>query len=91
MTAETQGDRVAQAEDEMDRSAAEMQERVDKLDSHIGETKETWERAKKGDMVPTAAGDWEDTEDDAGGDDASAFDDPEVEETDEDEEKDADA
>lgn len=86
MTVETQDDGVAEAKQTMDRSADEMQDRVETLDDHISETKENFDQAKRGSLVPTAAGDWEDTDDNAGGDDASSFDDPEVEEEEEEDE-----
>ena len=74
---DTQERRIEEAAQAMDSTAGEMQEQSDRLGSHIAETKSDWRQAKQSEQVPTAAGDWEDTEDDAGGDDPAGFDDPE--------------
>jgi hypothetical protein len=82
---DTQERRIDEAQSEMSETADQMERGTDELGGHIKEAKEGWEQAKKSESTPTAAGDWEDTEDDAGGDDASGFDDPEKDEEDEDE------
>jgi hypothetical protein len=45
--------------------------------------KEAQARSEEQDPFEDAAGDWEDTEDDSGGEDPEAFDDPENDEEDE--------
>jgi hypothetical protein len=87
---DTQERRIDEAQSAMTDSADEMQRRNDELAERIDGTKEQWEQAKKSESTPTAAGDWEDTDDDAGGDDAVGFDDPEKDEEDEDEDATAD-
>jgi hypothetical protein len=74
---DTQERRIDEATDAMDTTAGEMQQQRDRLGDDIAETKSKWEQAKASEQVPTAAGDWEDTEDDAGGEDPAGFDDPE--------------
>jgi hypothetical protein len=76
--AETDERRVKEAEDQMEATAEEMAERSDELDGQIDSTKQRWEHAKADTSVPTATGDWEDTEpDESTGEDATGFDDPE--------------
>jgi phage shock protein A len=77
-TEERRVDQIEEAEREMDATADDLSERSDQLGEQIDSTKQTWEQAKADTSVPTASGDWEDTEpDDASGDDATGFDDPE--------------
>ena len=74
----TEERRVEEADQAMSTTADELAERGDALDERIDETKQHVARVKADDSVPTAAGDWEDTEpDDAKGDDPAGFDDPE--------------
>jgi hypothetical protein len=74
-------------EDDLERTGDELEERIERLDDHIGEARqEAKARAKDGDPAEGAAGDWDDTDDDAGGEDAEAFDDPEADEEYEEEE-----
>ena len=59
----------------------ELEKRIDDLDDHIGEAKrEAQARREEQDPFEDAAGDFEDTDDDSGGEDASGFDDPEADE-----------
>jgi hypothetical protein len=74
---DTQEQRIDEATEAMESTAGEMQQRSDRVGEDIEETKATWSQAKASEQVPTAAGDWEDTDDDAGGDDPAGFDDPE--------------
>jgi len=67
------------------RTADEMEERLDTLDEHIGTAKRKAAETDKTEAGSSVAGDWE--EESAGahqGDDASEFDDPEAEEREED-------
>jgi len=66
----------------------EMEERLERLDDHIDESRKQARARARDDEDPfeDAAGDWEDTDDDAGGEDAEGFDDPEADEDDEDDE-----
>jgi hypothetical protein len=75
-------------EQDLERSGDELEERIERLDEHIGEARQEAEaRSEDPDPVEDTAGDWEDTDDDSGGEDPEAFDDPEnVEEDEEDEE-----
>jgi len=75
---ETEEGRVQEATRDMEATAEELDERSEQLGDRISETKEDWEQAKGDTNVPTASGDWEDSEpDDPTGDDPSGFDDPE--------------
>jgi hypothetical protein len=69
------------------RSGDELEERIDQLDEHIDDSKREL-RARREDSDPgeDLAGDWEDTEDDAGGEDPAAFDDPDALDEEEEEE-----
>ena len=68
-------------EQDLERSGDELEERIDRLDEHIGEAKqEAKARAEDEDPFEDAEGDWEETDDAAGGEDPEAFDDPEVDE-----------
>jgi hypothetical protein len=70
--------RVEEAERQAGATADDLQERSDDLGGEIEETRSDWEAVKQDTSVPTAAGDWEDTEpDDATGEDPTGFDDPE--------------
>jgi hypothetical protein len=74
------------AEHELERSGDELEERIDKLDDRIDDARqEAKARREESHPEEDVAGDWEDTDDDAGGQDASGFDDPEADD-DEDEE-----
>jgi len=71
-------ERVEDASREAERTADELQERSERVGDQIDQTREDWDKAKKSEKTPTAAGDWEDSEpDDSTGDDPSGFDDPE--------------
>ena len=75
---EEQLDEVGEAGDKMERTADEMSKRSEKLGDQIDSAKQTNEQAQADEKVPTASGDWEDTEpDDSTGEDPSGFDDPE--------------
>jgi hypothetical protein len=75
-------------EQDLERSGDELEERIDRLDEHIGEAKqEAKARAEDEDPFDDTAGDWEDTDDDAGGEDPAGFDDPEVDEDPDDDEE----
>jgi hypothetical protein len=69
---------AADPDRDLARSGDELEERIDKLDEHIDDSKREL-RARREDTDPgeDVAGDWEDTEDDAGGEDPAGFDDPE--------------
>jgi hypothetical protein len=78
--AETDPDR------ELERSGDELEERIDHLDDQIDEARqEARARADDPDPIEEVSGDWEDTDDDAGGEDPASFDDPEVLDDDEEE------
>jgi hypothetical protein len=65
-------------ERELKRTGDELEERIDHLDDRIGEARrEAQARHEDQDPLEETAGDWEDTDDDAGGEDPGAFDDPE--------------
>jgi hypothetical protein len=70
--------------EKIEADADELEERIGKLETKIGEATQAAD-ARPGENKPLedTAGDWEDTDDDAGGEDASGFDDPEAEEEDE--------
>jgi hypothetical protein len=66
-------------EQDLERTGDELEERLGRLDDHIGEAQqEAKARAEDEDPFEDAAGDWEETDDDAGGEDPEAFEDPEV-------------
>jgi hypothetical protein len=74
-------------EHDLARTGEELEERIERLDDHIGEARqEAKARAQDEDPFENAAGDWEDTDDDAGGEDPEGFDNPEDVEEDEEEE-----
>ena len=76
------GERI---ERRLQHDADELDERIARLDDHIGEAKrKAVARQEEGSPFDEAAGDWEDTEPaDSTGEDASAVDDPEADEEDE--------
>ena len=68
-------------EHELERTGDELEERIERLDGAIGEARqEAKARHEDQDPAEDVAGDWEETDDDAGGEDPEAFDDPEVDE-----------
>jgi sugar-specific transcriptional regulator TrmB len=71
--------RTTDPEQNLERTGDELEERLDKLDDKIDESrKEASARSEQNeDPFENVAGDWEDTDDDAGGEDAEGFDDPE--------------
>jgi phage shock protein A len=84
-TEEQHVDEIGKAEDKMETTADEMSERSEQLDEQIDDAKQIHAKAQADASVPTAAGDWEDTEpEDSTGEDASGFDDPEDLDLDED-------
>lgn len=84
--AETQYDGVKKADEAAQSTVDELEQRSEKVGENIQHTKKQWDEAKKSEDVPTAAGDWEDSEpDDSTGEDPSGFDDPEKDDDDEDE------
>jgi hypothetical protein len=75
---EIEEERVTEAQESAASTADELAERNEQLGDQIKEARSGWESAKSDDGVPTAAGDWEDTEpDDSTGEDPTGFDDPE--------------
>jgi hypothetical protein len=71
-------------ERDLERTGDELEERLGHLDEDIDVArKEAQARSEEQDPFEDAAGDWEDTEDDSGGEDPEAFDDPEDDEEDE--------
>jgi hypothetical protein len=73
-------------EQDLERTGDELEERIERLDDKIGEAhQEAKARSEDEDPFEDTAGDWEDTDDDAGGEDPEAFDDPEDDEDPEDE------
>jgi hypothetical protein len=71
-------------DEELKRGGDELEERIERLGDHIDEARRTAQ--SRPEVTNKAAGDWEDSDDDAGGEDPSGFDDPEkAEEDDEDE------
>src|SRR3954464_11840065 len=77
-TEEREVDKIGDPEHDMEGTADELSQRSEKLGDQIADAKQTHEKAQADANVPTAAGDWEDTEpDDSTGDDATGFDDPE--------------
>jgi hypothetical protein len=72
---------------DLEHTGDELEERIERLDDHIEESrKEATARSEENeDPFEDVAGDWEDTDDDAGGEDPEGFDDPEnVDDDDED-------
>src|SRR6185503_10514159 len=75
--ADTGEGQIKEAEEEMSTTADELAERSDQLEERIESTKQDWARVQADDSVPTAAGDWEESEPDVESDDPAGFDDPE--------------
>jgi hypothetical protein len=68
-------------ERKLERTGDELEERIDKLDDRIDDARqEAKARREESHPEEDVAGDWEDTDDDSGGEDAAGFDDPEVDE-----------
>jgi hypothetical protein len=79
--------RTTDPENDLEHTGDELEERLDRLDDRIDESKKeaTARSQENEDPFEDVAGDWEDTDDDAGGEDAEGFDDPEADDDDEDE------
>ena len=79
--------RTTDPDQNLERTGNELEKRLDHLGDDIDDArKEASARSQENeDPFENAAGDWEDTDDDAGGEDPEAFDDPERDEEDEDE------
>jgi hypothetical protein len=68
-------------ERKLEHTGDELEERIDKLDDRIDDARqEAKARREESHPEKDVAGDWEDTDDDAGGEDAAGFDDPEADE-----------
>jgi hypothetical protein len=68
-------------ERDLEHTGDELEGRIEQIDDHIGEAKqEAQARREEQDPFEDVAGDFEDTDDDAGGEDPSGFDDPEADE-----------
>jgi hypothetical protein len=78
--------RTTDPDHDLERTGDELEERLGRLDGEIDETKKELRARKETDEDPFSetAGDWEDTDDDAGGEDPEGFDDPEADEDDDD-------
>jgi hypothetical protein len=65
---------------QLEHTGDELEERLDRLDENIDDArKEATARSEENDdPFEDVAGDWEDTDDDAGGEDPEGFDDPEA-------------
>jgi predicted nucleic acid-binding Zn-ribbon protein len=87
--ADTQFDRVDEATQAAETTVEDLEQRSEKVGEGIQHAKKRWDDAQKSEDVPSAAGDWEDTEpEETAGEDPSGFDDPEsVEDEDEDEDE----
>jgi hypothetical protein len=68
-------------DEQLQRDGDELEERIDRLGSHIDDAKRS---ASAHPDITDTAGDWEDTDDEAGGDDPEGFDDPEADDENED-------
>ena len=79
--------RTTDPDQHLERTGEELEQRLDRLDDDLDDArKEASARSEQNeDPFENAAGDWEDTEDDAGGEDPEGFDDPERIADDEDE------
>jgi len=76
--AETQERRLDEAGQQADATVEELEEHGERVGAGIDHAKKTLDDAQRSREVPTAAGDWEDSEpDDSTGEDPSGFDDPE--------------
>ena len=80
-------ERTTEPERNLKQTGDELEERLDRLDEHIDESrKEATARSEQNeDPFEDVAGDWEDTDDDAGGEDPEGFDDPEADDDEDDE------
>jgi hypothetical protein len=80
--------RTTDPENQLEHTGDELEERLERLDERIDEShKEAKARSQENeDPFENVAGDWEDTDDAAGGEDAEGFDDPEAVDDDEDDE-----
>ena len=80
-------ERTTEPERNLKQSGDELEERLDRLDEHIDESrKEATARSEENeDPFEDVAGDWEDTDDAAGGEDPEGFDDPEADDDEDDE------
>src|SRR3954447_20719837 len=84
--ADTPVDHVKEAADEAESAADELQERGEKVGADIEHAKKRWDEVQSSQSIPSASGDWEDSEpDDSTGEDPSGFDDPEELDLDDDE------
>jgi hypothetical protein len=70
-------------DEELERGGDELEERIERLGDHIDEARRTAD--SRPEVSKGAAGDWEDSDDEAGGEDPSGFDDPEAADEDEEE------
>jgi hypothetical protein len=79
--------RTTDPDHDLERTGDELEERLDRLDEDIDESHKVAKARAEQDEDPfeDVAGDWEDTEDDAGGEDPEGFDDPERLDEDDDE------
>jgi len=77
--------RTTDPDQNLERTGDELEERIDRLDDRIDESrKEASARSEENaDPFENVAGDWEETDDDAGGEDPQGFYDPEREDDDE--------
>jgi phage shock protein A len=75
---DTEGQRLEEAAQSVDATTADLGERSERLGEDIEQAKRQQEQTMADESVPTAAGDWEDTEpEDSTGEDPAGFDDPE--------------
>jgi cellobiose phosphorylase len=76
---------TSDVEQGLQREGDDMENRLEQLDEHIDEARDQAQaRTGDSDTWDETAGDWEDTDDAAGGEDPSEFDDPDAAEDDED-------
>ena len=80
-------ERTTDPERNLKQAGDELEDRLERLDDHIDESrKEANARSEQNeDPFEDVAGDWEDTDDDAGGEDPEGFDDPEADDDEDDE------
>jgi hypothetical protein len=70
---------------DLEQTGDELEERIDHLDDQIDDARKGAQaRSEEQDPFEDVAGDWEDTDDDAGGEDADGFDDPELDDDEDD-------
>jgi hypothetical protein len=68
-------------ERKLERTGDELEERIGRLDDHIDDARQEAKARREGSgPEEDVAGDWEDTDDDAGGQAPDGFDDPEADE-----------